>query len=144
MNRRTFIKYTIAIIPGIAFLKSKPQKSLKQGFKYIGEGMYTYIHPSWVDNTGKWHYMVSMHAKPILPHEIKNKKVICEKRIQAAKEYVEVRQHNNGENLAIVFREKDLYDDVDTNNHIVGTEKIYNSTRFFLIDRKTLEKEIWL
>ena len=96
--------------------------------------------------------MQTMHAYPPDIKEARNNpKIIADLQMRKAKEWRDKNQFLENTNLAIVFHEGTLNgEQYDESNDVESAGSrcfkcfhIYNACRFFLIDRKTLEKEIW-
>ena len=91
---------------------------------------------------------MATHSKPLTFEEAGKPDVIREYRIQTAKHSREVQQFIEASDVAIVIEEN--WEVQDRTNYVdkkgldnKWRRKIYSSVRYFLIDRKTLEKEIW-
>lgn len=151
MNRRNFIQITTALISGTLIFKSflNSQKTLCPAFKYLGEATYSYDKPGWVDSTGKGHYMMNQHSIHLTIKEADDPNIVKRNRIHTARQARESRQHHEKSDLAVVVYENWEADKIGLNYKAaldpesLWYNKVYNSARFFLIDRKTLEKDIW-
>jgi len=123
---------------------------LKPGFKYLEEGVYSYEYPSWTDSTGKVHYMMSQHSLPLTVEECEDPLVVKEFRVHTAKEAREIRQLIDGSDLVVVMFENWEADKTGLNYAAAldpdsaWYKKVYNATRYFLMDREQFEKDVWM
>ena len=113
-------------------------------FKSIGNNMYTYNKPPWMDKNGKWYTMCAIHSTSIPLDKEDDIDFIAQSRIMIGAANRDVIAPDK----AIVFYEPQLYGGVDKSgyNYIAAKDlespwynKIYSSVRFFLVDVELLK-----
>lgn len=151
MNRRDLLK-SLCAVPFLSAFKIERKKKLKKGFKYLEEGAYTYNLPSWKDKEGRCYLMYSEHSTPLTLEEADDPKTVGFYRLETAKKSRDRKQFFENKDLVVVMYEKTYQGkDVDKNNGFLFVpeeshlyNKVYNATRYFLIDRKKFEAEVWI
>jgi len=150
MKRRSFLQGLLALAPGVWLIHKLGPVKLAPGFKYWGNGVYSYPHAYWKDSSGKGYTMWSAHSRPLSLKEVDSPEIARKYRIEAAVKLVSKLPEKD---RIIVMHESRVCEGGDKSGmNYQGAldpdgmwyNRVYDSTRFFTIDRKTLEKEIWL